>query len=88
MTSNKDDQKAPSTSKPQFNYARAIFKSVKKQRLEVTELAANKEEEDNKSLVEDEPDDNEVLRRKAVDKLKQEAARSAERAKTMGVQGW
>jgi hypothetical protein len=56
--------------------------------LEVTELAASKEEEDNKSLVEDEPDDNEVLRRKAVDKLKQEAARSAERAKTMGVQGW
>lgn len=78
-----------------------MFKSIKKQRLE-EEPETSKEDkpetskddkseiskEDSPVIEEDETDDNEILRRKAIDRLKHEAARGAERSKTMGVQGW
>lgn len=83
---------APSASNSQFNCARAMFRSIKRQKFGAVEPdnAGKKEPEaEEKEIVsQPEQDDNEELRRKAVNKLKQEAARGAQRAETMGPQGW
>ncbi|KAI6175714.1 hypothetical protein M3Y97_00720000 [Aphelenchoides bicaudatus] len=75
--------------KSSFNYATSIFRSLKRGQ----NLDAPKSKEDTLDEPSQEPiqavtyevDD---LREQAIQKLKQEAVRNAERAKTMGVSGW
>lgn len=93
------DGAEPSTSK--FNYASAIFRSIKRQKLDVTESESKSDKESQKSQEEPTKEGSsqesipdvttyevDELREQAIQKLKQEAARNAERAKTMGPRGW
>lgn len=82
---------APSTSKGQFNYASAIFRSIKRQKLD-PEKNVEEEKGDAAAIQDSFPDvatyEVDELREKAIEKLKQEAVRNADRAKTMGPRGW
>jgi hypothetical protein len=73
-----------------FNFAQAMFQSMKRQRLAENESpsSSKKEEEEQKPEAPEQPDETTELRRKAIAKLKQEAERNAERARTMGTLGY
>ncbi|KAI6187070.1 hypothetical protein M3Y98_00202400 [Aphelenchoides besseyi] len=86
MSTNEKTENNKTTVK-RFNCAQAMFQAArKKQRVETAEPETSKSVDVKSEVSED--DSALELRRKAAEALMRESQRGAERAKTMGAQGW